>query len=283
MKKISKLIFIHPFTNMHVGSGKNINGKVDNQVQRDVLTGHPIIHSTSLKGAFKELMNDYLPANDIEMIFGKGNEDSSNPYIPGQYDFFNAYLLTFPLRSNKTSYFNATSPQLIGDFLDRIDLLGVHRDNKLYDVLEKLRSLVIERNSPMVFDKEYEGAVIEYHYIKTSTCPNSEIKAELQKMLTDFLGTRIAIFHDEDLSFFLKNKLPVIAHNYMENGQSKNLWYEEVVPRESLFYTIVSGQEGLNTFYDTLSNIRKIQIGENSTTGYGYCKINIQKKSSWKV
>ena len=283
MKKISKLIFIHPFTNIHVGSVKNISGKVDNQVQHDVLTGHPIIHSTNLKGAFKELMNDYLSVNDIEMIFGKGNDDSSSLYNQGQCDFFNAYLLTFPLRSNKVPYFNATSPQLIGDFLDRLEMLGVSKDNKLSDILEKLRSLVITRNSPMVFDKEYEGAVIEYHYIKTIACPSSEIKTDLQKMLTDFLGTRLVIFNDEDLSFFLKDKLPVIARNYSESGQSKSTWYEEVVPRESLFYTIVSSQEGMSTFFDTLNNIKQIQIGENSTIGYGYCKINVQKKSSWKV
>ena len=281
MKKLSRLIFIRPFTNMHVGSGKNINGKVDDQIQRDVLTGHPIIHSTSLKGAFKELLCDYLPAKEMEVIFGKGDDDSSSGR--GQYDFFNACLLTYPLRSNKIPYFNATSPQLINDFLRKIDILGVSKDTKLYDALEKLGSLEIEKNTPMVFDKKLKDAIIEYHYIKSVACDNSLIKSDIQKLLTEFLGTQLAIFNDEDLSLFLKNKLPVIARNYLENGQSKNVWYEEVVPRESLFYTAVSSPEGMTVFYDALSNVRQMQIGDNSTVGYGYCKINVQKRNSWKA
>ncbi|MEO0625668.1 MAG: type III-B CRISPR module RAMP protein Cmr4 [Bacteroidota bacterium] len=34
-------------------------------------------------------------------------------------------------------------------------------------------------------------------------------------------------------------ELPVIARNYLDNGQSKNLWYEEVVPRESIFGFVI--------------------------------------------
>ncbi len=69
----------------------------------------------------------------------------------------------------------------------------------------------------------------------------------------------------------LAHELPVIARNYLENGESKNLWYEEFVPRESLFGMIVQGsEEDLKAFQDVVDG-KVIQIGGNATVGYGYC------------
>ena len=64
--------------------------------------------------------------------------------------------------------------------------------------------------------------------------------------------------------------LPIIARNVLENGESKNLWYEQVVPAETVFYAIIQEPEG-----DVLRkaiNGKIIQIGANATVGYGYCK-----------
>ena len=63
--------------------------------------------------------------------------------------------------------------------------------------------------------------------------------------------------------------LPIIARNVLENGISQNLWYEQVVPAETVFYAII--QEEGNTLYNAI-NGKMIQIGANATIGYGYCK-----------
>ncbi len=290
MEKQSKLIFIRPFTNMHVGSGKSNSGKVDNLVQRDVLTEHPVIHSTSLKGAFRELLLNYLAADVIDTIFGKGNEkkngkesNSDNPNSAGQCDFFNAHLLTFPMRSDKVTYLHATSPLIISNFLDKIKVLDVSYDEKLMAILEKMTGLSINENNPIVFDTSLAGAKIENHKTIAQKCNTTQLTIDEQKLIADFLGTPISIFNDEELTGFLKKKLPVIARNFLDNGQSKNLWYEEVVPRETLFYTIVTSPAGMDTFYDAFDGIKQMQIGGNSSVGYGYCKINIQKQGLWKA
>jgi CRISPR-associated protein Cmr4 len=290
MKKQSKLIFIRPFTNMHVGSGKSNSGKVDNLVQRDVLTEHPVIHSTSLKGAFRELLLNYLTSDVIDTIFGKGNEkkngkenNSDNPNSAGQCDFFNAHLLTFPMRSDRVTYLHATSPQIILNFLDKVETLEVTTDNKLVDALKKLVKLTINTSTPIVFDASLVGAKIEYHKTVAQLCDVKFLSFEEQKLITDFLGSPLSVFNDEELTGFLKKKLPVIARNFLDNGQSKNLWYEEIVPRETLFYTIVTSPKDMDTFYDAFDGIKQMQIGGNSSVGYGYCKINIQKQGLWKA
>lgn len=78
--------------------------------------------------------------------------------------------------------------------------------------------------------------------------------------------------------------LPIIARNYLKNGESKNLWYEEVVPAESRFVFFVTYPENtgkekpediFKKFDALLTNEKSIvQIGANSSIGYGLCKIS---------
>lgn len=73
----------------------------------------------------------------------------------------------------------------------------------------------------------------------------------------------------------LKNssaELPVIARNQLENGISQNLWYEEVVPRKSIFVTCIQALDETQLIAE-LKKKPIIQIGANATVGYGYCRI----------
>lgn len=69
--------------------------------------------------------------------------------------------------------------------------------------------------------------------------------------------------------------LPVIARNCLENGISKNLWYEEIVPRQTEFYFMVLSEDKklLLTFSEEIKESEYIQIGANASIGCGYCKI----------
>lgn len=78
---------------------------------------------------------------------------------------------------------------------------------------------------------------------------------------------------DIDLAAFkeLTEELPVIARNQLDNGESKNLWYEEFVPRETIFGMVIQGEKDLLEKFDAAVNGKVIQIGGNATVGYGYC------------
>lgn len=65
--------------------------------------------------------------------------------------------------------------------------------------------------------------------------------------------------------------LPVIARNYLENGESKNLWYEEIVPYDSRFVSvIIETDEFQEGFLKGLAGF--VQVGANASIGYGLCK-----------
>lgn len=70
------------------------------------------------------------------------------------------------------------------------------------------------------------------------------------------------------------DNLPIIARNVLDNGESKNLWYEQVLPAETVLYTII--QEDGEVLAKALDG-QIVQIGANATIGYGYCKFELIK------
>ena len=68
--------------------------------------------------------------------------------------------------------------------------------------------------------------------------------------------------------------LPIIARNCLENGESVNLWYEQVVPSKSVFATLILTRDDTDlAILDEALNNNIVQIGANATIGYGYCKM----------
>lgn len=61
--------------------------------------------------------------------------------------------------------------------------------------------------------------------------------------------------------------LPIIVRNKLENGVSENLWYEQVVPAETVFCTIIDDPK--DNLTDLLDGKCVQKIGANATIGYG--------------
>lgn len=82
------------------------------------------------------------------------------------------------------------------------------------------------------------------------------------------------VSNQEFIDLCSDDNLPIIARNVLENGESKNLWYEQVVPSEAVFYTLIDDTlDEESTMAKKISEENAIvQIGANATIGYGYCK-----------
>jgi len=279
-----KAFSIRNITNMHVGTGDTTFGVVDKLVQRDPITEYPIIYSSSLKGALreyyekqefkdKELKDKELFKDKderkyekfVQYVFG-GKENDKGSTSPGNYRFFAANLLAIPVRSNKKPYFMATTPNLLKDFLNTLkNLKIINKDNENNNVdLQKIKKLSeISPDKTKVLIKENIETKIE----EWDSKENQDIPEKIE-----FLGSNIALFSQDNFKEFIKS-LPVIARNNLENGKSTNLWYEEIVPRESRFYFIVGfGQKYEDEFKKKLE-AGNVQIGGNASIGYGFTKI----------
>lgn len=263
------LYIIECVTNLHVGSGDNDFGLIDNRIQRDVITNYPVINASSLKGAFASHFNsedDGKRTKEGKVIFGRGNDTEKdgdeNFKGQGKYKFFPANLLAIPVRSSSSPYYLVTSDQIIKDYNDLLSLFK----NKKSDI-EKLS---------LNKGKENKKLDLEGQQINASK--------------TTFRGEDIYVIEDKEFSKIVEN-LPVIARNHLDNGESKNLWYEEIVPRKSIFYFGIDkgvaekekeyenkfNEKILFEYKDSEGNKKGekniIHIGGNVTVGFGACKI----------
>ena len=289
----NKAYIIKTKTNLHAGSGDTNFGIVDNQVQRDTISNIPVINSSSLKGAIRDHFKDFLSETNqtisntevkpfvFNTIFGdeQKNLDSDDKVtykkLPkqGLVKFIDAKLLFLPLRSNKKPFFHVTSMGILNEaksFLEsfniKIDFDNINTDGK---------SVVIGNEKAIIEDVACDYMQVDF----------SKIKAL-------FGIENLAIFNEEDFNEAVSN-LPVLARNALDNGKSVNLWYEEVLPRESILYTVFCYYNNLD---DSTSDSRgktdkkkfemayklfeekllkdTIQIGANASIGYGITKFS---------
>jgi len=90
----------------------------------------------------------------------------------------------------------------------------------------------------------------------------------------NYNGKAVKTESDKLVSLCSDDNLPIIARNVLDNGESKNLWYEQVLPAETVLYTIIQ-EKGDDLAKALDGNI--VQIGANATIGYGYCKFELMK------
>lgn len=260
------LYIIHALTNLHVGSGGQQYGVVDNTVQRDVITNYPTIHSSSLKGALREYTTVEYENMKNHVVDVFGSEPTAQDSQPGSYRFHHAQLLTLPMRSNVKPFFRVCSPNSIQEFLDHCIICQLKLSEKLISALTYAISL-FENNEKdkTMYSFEYltnEGYVEDY---PIKQAPELDKYKDAITEIRELFGQHMAVASNQTMDEFTEN-LPVLSRNYLEAGTSKNLWYEEVVPRETRFYTFVSRpMDAINYKVDN----HHIQIGANSTIGYG--------------
>ena len=279
----TKMYVITTMSNLHVGSGEYNMGVIDNLVQRDVLNKYPNINSSSLKGALREYFNsgDQSGADDgkctdfIKKVFGSSPKENKENMQQGKFRFFEANMLSYPVRSDKSPYMRAVTTNVLKELLVKIEEFRIEITPEIKNALCALSNIDVKACSPQVFVQKLSGAVVEDFYLKAQFNTSDTIKKHLP-VLFQLFGERFVLMHSSDFANLCDDThLPVISRNYLENGESKNLWYEEVVPRFSQFYFVVIMDEKYEEEFEAKLSKGLIQIGGNSTIGYGFSKIQL--------
>ena len=248
--------FIECITNLHVGSGDANYGVVDKLVQRDPVTSLPTIHSSSLKGALREHFEKKWTKTDIRIseIFGKEDRENS---ASGEYSFLGADLIAMPVRCNYQQFAMTFSKKMAEVVNDKSDVL---LNQKIFN-LEYLSENKIYIPNPQTIAQSIS---IEGDNLEKLPVPVGGIGK-----IPSGLEQKFAYVDDEKFKAY---KLPVIARNYLENGTSKNLWYEEVVPHKSVFITYIAATDKVFRDFEDELTTATIQVGANASIGYGICK-----------
>lgn len=260
-------------SNLHVGAGNSNYGVIDNLVQRDPTDQFPTVFASSLKGALREFFKTDKGKGETETskVFG-GPDDGRSTFILSE-----AYLLGIPVRSNKFPYLMATSPYLLRKFRTVMEEdYGLTIPQELKDVIEVMEKVLVEPEIPILIGETPAQDLIIEDYQIIGRFPEQVNAADdvLIDKLALLLGnkTRVVLLSDEDMAHQCSDyALPVLARNSLEDGRSTNLWYEQIVPREAVFYFVVDAQNDKLT--DLLDENPLVQMGANASIGYGRCKI----------
>ena len=263
------LIGMQAETPIHVGAGES-SGFVDIPFMRESTTSYPVIPGSGIKGAFKEKFEKSIDKSKIEILFGK--EDNAGCLV-----FSDARLLLLPVRSLTDNYKWLTCPYIIERLnRDRSRLnnnavedlpINVGNVGKHTAICKGSKNLYLEERQFEIKNDDISGVV---NLFKQFINPVSQKRLENQ----------LAILSDDDFKWFAQYGLQVNARNVLDdNKTSKNLWYEETVPVDTIFYTLIfnrfnDGKEcSMEEFSNVINTVPYIQVGGNETIGQGWFKI----------
>ncbi|MCC8070341.1 MAG: RAMP superfamily CRISPR-associated protein [Bacteroidales bacterium] len=186
------LFTIDCLTNMHVGSGADNDGLIDNLIQRDAVTDLPTINASSLKGALRDHCKGL---RNLNRLFGDENQASA-------YRFLDAQLIAVPRPTAKAPYELVHSKRQI-DYIDQLcDALGyIHPE--LGDVGEKISDKELatacdDEHLPIMARNQikedgttgnlwYEQVLPRFSRLAFFVLHEGEIDREFEKALTDGL------------------------------------------------------------------------------------------------
>ena len=253
MKKFYK---IECLTNLHAGSGDINYNIIDNEVEKDPVTGYPMIHSSGIKGALRDHFKGILSESKLAEVFGKPGNDENTLVSGGKYKFLDACILARPLRAESAEFASLPvfSLAMVNQFIRLCTAFGkpVNGGNPIEAIEFGDNKFLVNCNGI----KSIEGE---------RTAKLSAEDAEKFKFLEDIIGKNFAVA--KNINEF---DLPVLARNCLVEGH-ENLWFEEVVPHSSIFFFAIFAPDDEQEFALEFNDI--VQFGAHSSIGRGYCKV----------
>lgn len=270
----SKFYGLKCITNLFVGNGDNSYGIIDNQVEKDPILETPIIPSTSLKGSLRDFFENNSDNNiKITEIFGSDAKETKNTNS-GSYSFFTAQLLFRPMRvsDGNFTYCLVTTVDLLEKMIQMVsDLKGdlpCDMQEAIKKVKEKINNL---KDKYGISNKDISVEGYDLEHCKEEVDKIIDLLNKFEKFNLKN-GVPVVILKPE---IFKEIDLPIVARNQLEDGLSNNLWYEEIVPHESIFYFAIMYPDNNDSFKKFDEELRSniIRFGGGASIGYGYCKI----------
>jgi len=295
MFEATKAMFIYCTSPVHAGAGQAF-GLIDNPIQRERHTEHPVIAGAGVKGALRHHLwrkwnqGDGEQTRDLlNRIFGP--EAGKSADFAGAISFSDAQLVVFPIRSVKNGFVYATSPLCLQRAKRLLHMCGetVHWD--VPNVLDEHACLInpslLSDNSLLLESQQFtatldgngEGLKAAAESLANLALPDSDACQYFREKLKDDL----VLLSDTDFSYFVKQATVVEAHVQIKDdtgtAQDGSLHYTENLPPESILLsaamaTVERKKEGLMAEamlspVASALNGALVQLGGDATTGRG--------------
>lgn len=303
----SKVVYLYTQSPVHAGAGASLSA-VDLPIQRERITGYPIIHAGGLKGALKDAARAKYSEDVLFAFFGP-----ENPVYSSAVGVGDARILLFPVRSIKGVFAWATCPLALERWARAVE--GIHA----LPVLPSGQLGVEADGTPhcwalsgLVDTSGY--VVLEDVVFKNQPQPTDTNQGEIVSSLANWLGGKIfdakpnwqtmlknnlVILPDDEFAFFVQHATEVLTRVRLipdtKTVKPGALWTEEHLPEDALLYAPVharrmtspstdsevlnykdpqpetEAQKILDDVAQKLNGI--IQLGGDETTGCGFVNL----------
>lgn len=284
------LLFLHAQTGLHPGSGTAL-GTVDLPIQRERHTQWPVIPGSSLKGILRDACRRSA-GNNGDLFAAFGPETAEADKHAGALSLTDARILAFPVRSLKGVFAWVTCPAVL-ERLKRDLSLG-RSDADIFNLPTgpaKDKALC-QQNGPLLVDGN-KLVLEEFEFERTGDADAVAAwvsqRAGGDEATQRRLKSHLVVLHDDDFTHFVRHATEVVARVGLDyerkTVKTGALFYEEFLPAETLFYSVVlasaSRREGhgksavdiLKYLGDNLPPI--LQIGGDETIGKGLCAVRL--------
>ncbi|MEW6168797.1 MAG: type III-B CRISPR module RAMP protein Cmr4 [Pseudomonadota bacterium] len=294
-----KAVFFYCVSPVHMGAGSAV-GVIDNPIQREKHSDHPVFAGSGLKGAlrhsFESLGGD---PRLINRIFGPDTNASDHA---GAISFGDAQLVAFPIRSLRGGFVYATCPYALARLKRLLTVISKGKApdwsvpaapaagtgcTVLNDGLLANGSLHLE-----VFQFTHDAAGKDAltkiaAWLSTSGLPADDSYDYFRNKLK----TDLVLLSDEDFKYFVQNATTVEPHVRIDpdtgTADGGGLFYTENLPPESLLVAPLMASDERTpkdkrngqdlTAGDVLDKITNalhcngglLQVGGDATTGRG--------------
>ncbi|NOZ70131.1 MAG: type III-B CRISPR module RAMP protein Cmr4, partial [Deferribacteres bacterium] len=126
-----KPMFIYAVSPVHMGAGTTL-GVIDNPIQRERHTEHPVMAGSGIKGAMRHAAKLNGLNDSVDAIFGP-EPGKSNDHA-GAVSFTDGQIVLFPVRSLKEGFVYATCPIALSRLARLLDAAGIDHKVSAKDV-----------------------------------------------------------------------------------------------------------------------------------------------------
>ena len=261
-------------TSIHPGAGRSM-GVVDLPVAREASTHYPVLVGSSLKGALKDKAAEVAP-RDVNERFGSQER-------AGDLLVADARLLLLPVRSLTTAFRWVTCPHLVERYARDLRRAG----------LTPPPAPVVNRDEVLTTRREEadgDSLFLEERQFTVAGEPDDALVSSIEPLLLHAdtrgrLKSQLAVLHDDDFAWFVRYGLALQARNVLddETKQSKNLWYEETLPPDTVMHALIAARTP--AALATVSALFPeedpyLQAGGNETVGQGWFAVSVRRNDA---
>lgn len=302
---------IYNLTPLHYGIGQT-TGAVDLPIARDAATQIPILPATGIKGVLRDCAGKQLGSVRTRQLFGADimADHDGNEVSAGRLTFTEGRLVAYPARSLNRPFVHVTCPLILERLRRDLAATGAASLLQLPEIAPQHPVMTADREldqKTLVIDNlVYGDAEVRYREdVRVLAMALSRLLPETEAATRERLASSLVIVPDVDFGYLMRVAVPVQARVRLtggkttdtwvnpENGKEEkgNLWYEEYLPSDCLFVSLIGerrdrngGRAGTSTrgeaacladLVTAKSEFQVVQAGGNETVGYGLSWLTI--------